>query len=256
MNKHATRFLCPAILAGLTLLACAGEGAAQTTNPHPWRVTIAPYAWLTSMDGNLTVKGVKADADADFYDDILGDLSVAGMILAEVQRDRLAFGVNFVGARLESSNNNIDTTQDSVNLALSATYFLVDKPRSADGGIGYRLGPLAGLRYTYIRAEVDLGNFRTVDSNEDWVDPFVGARGALDLSERWGLVAEADIGGFGVGSDISWNAQAYAGYKTSVFGLRTSLALGYRAMHQDYDHGDFKYDVTTYGPIIGAVFTF
>ncbi len=247
------------MVVGMTL-ACGVQAAFAQEVARPkdndWRITIAPYAWLTSLDGNVTVRGIKANADADFFDDILGDLSFAGMILAEVQKDRVAFNVNFVGARLESSNNNIDTKQDSVNLGLSAAYFLIDEPRSDDGGIGYRLAPLVGAHYTCLRAEIDVGNFRTVESNENWVDPIVGLRGSLDLSNRFAIAAEGDVGGFGVGSDFAWNGQIYGTYKTSLFGVSTNLSAGYRALSQDYDDGDFEYDVTTYGPIIGAASTF
>ena len=34
------------------------------------------------------------------------------------------------------------------------------------------------------------------------------------------------------------------------------LAAGYRALHQDYDHNDFEWDVTMHGPVLGAVLRF
>jgi hypothetical protein len=48
--------------------------------------------------------------------------------------------------------------------------------------------------------------------------------------------------GFGVGSDFTWNVQAVLGSKTSVFGWPITLALGYRALYQDYDDEDFEWD--------------
>lgn len=56
----------------------------------------------------------------------------------------------------------------------------------------------------------------------------------------------------------AWQGCAVADwtYRTAVFGVATDLALGYRVLQQDYHHNDFDYDVTTYGPIIGAAFHF
>jgi hypothetical protein len=34
------------------------------------------------------------------------------------------------------------------------------------------------------------------------------------------------------------------------------MAAGYRALHQNYDHSDFEWDVTMYGPALGAVLRF
>ena len=60
----------------------------------------------------------------------------------------------------------------------------------------------------------------------------------------------------GVGSDLAWNIQGFVGYRTSLFGVPTTLAAGYRALHQDYDHDDFEWDVTMHGPVLGAVLRF
>ena len=70
------------------------------------------------------------------------------------------------------------------------------------------------------------------------------------------MAAEANVGGFGVGSDFAWNAQAFLGYRTSILGVPTTLSARYRALHQDYDHDDFEWDVTMHGPALGAVLRF
>jgi hypothetical protein len=71
----------------------------------------------------------------------------------------------------------------------------------------------------------------------------------LDLADHWVLAGVGNLGGFGVGSDLAWNVQAFLGYRTTLFGRETTFALGYRALSQDYDHNDFEWDVTMHGPI-------
>ena len=80
----------------------------------------------------------------------------------------------------------------------------------------------------------------------------MGINAILRLSERCSLRSEADIGGFGVGSDLTWNAQAVAGYHFTVAGYEAFAAAGYRALYWDYKNGGFAWDVTMSGPMLGA----
>lgn len=70
------------------------------------------------------------------------------------------------------------------------------------------------------------------------------------------MLAAGDVGGFGVGSDYSWNAQAYVGYRMCLLRAPVILQAGYRALHQKYEDGGFKWDVTQHGPVIGMMFEF
>ncbi len=69
------------------------------------------------------------------------------------------------------------------------------------------------------------------------------------LSSRARPTSAASI----AGSDLSWNVQGFLGYRTSLFGQPTTFTAGYRALYVDYDHNEFKWDVTQQGPILGVV---
>jgi hypothetical protein len=254
-----------ALALALALLATAPAAAQSTDEPtgDPWVIRMAPYLWATSLDGNAEVAGIKSDVDVGF-NDILKDLAFAGMLLVDVQKGRFGVAVNGVFARVTPENKvngvKIKTTSDTVQLGVAPYYRVIDWTyRTSPSGKPMRLivEPEAGFRFTHLRAELDVRNGGpSVDENESWVEPLVGSRFGLDLADNWNLTAEANIGGFGVGSDLAWNAQAFLGYRTSLFGVPTTLAVGYRALHQDYDHNNFKWDVTMYGPALGAVLRF
>ena len=58
-----------------------------------------------------------------------------------------------------------------------------------------------------------------------------------------------DVGGFGIGSDLAW--QAFGGI-TYEINDTWSLKAGYRAMGVDYENGSFKLDVISHGPVVGV----
>jgi hypothetical protein len=242
----------------------AGQQPASTTEPpgDRWHVTVAPYLWATAMDGHASVGDIKADVDVPFSD-ILKDLSFGAMMLVDVERGRFGVGVNGLFARVSSDTDvgdiEIDTTSDTGQLAIAPYYRVVDWVyRTSPSGRPLRLqvAPEAGFRFTYLRAELEVRRGRTVDSSESWVDPLIGSRIGLDLTDHFTIAGEANIGGFGVGSDFTWNVQAVVGYRTTLFGRQTTFALGYRALNQDYDHNNFEWDVTMHGPMIGTAVRF
>jgi hypothetical protein len=72
----------------------------------------------------------------------------------------------------------------------------------------------------------------------DWVDPLVGARIRHRLAAGQELLLRADVGGFGVGSQFSWNALAAYSWEFAVRdGVTYSGLLGYRALDVDYEQG-------------------
>lgn len=255
------------IAATILWLACAGGVRAQdpSTDLPPgdrWTFAVAPYLWAISLDGTAKVKGIEADVDVPFSD-ALKDLSFGAMLLVDARRGRFGIGVNGVFTRVSPDDEvgpiEIDVTSDLAQLGVGPYYRVVEWQfgESASGRpLRVIVEPTAGVRLNHLRLELEVRRGRQFDDSETWVDPIIGTRFAVDLAERWMLSGEADIGGFGVGSDFAWNVQGFLGYRASVFGQPTTFTIGYRALYVDYDHNDFKWDTTQQGPILGAVLRF
>ena len=88
------------------------------------------------------------------------------------------------------------------------------------------------------------------------MDPFVGLRVRHELSPGKELQFLGDIGGFGVGSDLTW--QLFAGYGFDFWKSSLHGVIGYRALAVDYSQDDrgFKnnLDLILHGPVIGLSF--
>ena len=68
------------------------------------------------------------------------------------------------------------------------------------------------------------------------------------LSNKWALTGYADVGGFGVGSDFTWQVGAGAVYKYSD---KYSIKFGYRLLSVDYNKDGFVYDMKSDGLFVG-----
>ena len=272
----------PVPLAALLAAAALGgspaavqeESAAATA---PWELSLTPYLWATALKGDAGVGGVSTDVDASFGD-ILDNLDGALMLEGELRKGRFGLISDTIYADLEDDaataedRLKVDATAKMFIQSLAGTY-RVGTWRLADTGAGplaVTVDPYAGLRYTYLDAELrgrldlpDLGvdARRTAETDEHWVDPIVGVRTAWTLGERWSLVLAGDVGGISTSDQYSAEAFGLVGYRFGLFGQdNANLLAGYRVLKQKYEDGNgrsrFDWDMTIHGPIAGLKITF
>ena len=121
---------------------------------------------------------------------------------------------------------------------------------------GLSVDVFAGGRITSTKTSLDLdGPQRSFSGSksETWVDPVLGARFQAPLGRNWSVQAYADVGGFGVASDVTWQLTGGVQYDLSS---RWSLTAGWRHLKIDYDHEGFVFDAAMDGPVLGAVYRF
>ena len=74
---------------------------------------------------------------------------------------------------------------------------------------------------------------RSADGSKTWFDPMVGLQlRTPENGSRWHAQVYTEIGGFGAGSDFTWQIFPTVGYK---FSDRFSLEVGYRWLDLDAD---------------------
>jgi hypothetical protein len=94
---------------------------------------------------------------------------------------------------------------------------------------------------------------RSFSRGDDWWDPYVGVRARYNFTPAFYAIGRAEIGGFGVGSNLMWQLEG-------SLGLQITRCLyaeaGYRALSVDYDRGGLEYDTITHGAqvTVGVVF--
>ena len=219
-----------------------------------------------NLDGDQTVMGTTAELDVGFID-ILKESDSLFALQGHFELNNGTWGV-FIDptyAALTMSGDvgpiEIDVEFDYTLVEFGATYLVASWPQGE--GRESTLEALAGGRYTSLDVDLDLtarAFGTTISGGQDWIDPFVGGRVSFALSDDVTFLLRGDIGGFGVGSDFTYNVVGLIGWDMTVFGNDATLRAGYRVLYQDYEDGSgatlFAYDVTTHGPILGMTFRF
>jgi hypothetical protein len=86
-------------------------------------------------------------------------------------------------------------------------------------------------------------------------DPILLVRMHMPNSGKWLLQFRGDIGGFCVGSDLTWQIQAYGGYRFSELFQATAgcrvIAIGYES---GSEQDRFLFDITTSDPVVRVGF--
>ncbi len=258
------------LMIGLKLLAAVIAVAMVASVGHAradeWQFSVAPYLWAVSLDGEQTVKGRAADVDVSFLD-IIEESDSIFALQAHFELHNGTWGVffdpTFMALTMDATVGpiDVDIEFDYWLVEFGAVYRVASWPQ--EGGADIDLELLAGGRYTSLDIDIDLtatGFATSVGGNKKWIDPFVGARTLIPLTEGVNLLLRGDVGGFGVGSDFTYNLVGTVGWDMTVFGNDATLIAGYRILYQDYEDGSganrFAYDITTHGPIIGMNFRF
>ncbi len=225
-----------------------------------WSVDIVPYLWLASYDGTFGLPSfpngippIHSEGAAPFSTHI----SATAMLTAQVR-------YHDVGLFLDGAWLQLKTEGDSGSDLYSGTEIKSD---IAYGTLAltYRLPQVAkldtdlfaGARVWYIANNIEFlpgaAPGFTADNSRTWVDPVIGAILRYDLTRHWFGTVLGDVGGFGVGSDISWHVFGGVGYRFTDW---LSATVGYRYLHVDYDKEDFLMNANIQGLLIGLGFHF
>lgn len=249
-------------IAGFVAVLFGLAAAAQAQAPAQragWQFALTPYVWFAGISGDVELPSGRHD-DREFsadFGDILSNLSFAAMLAAEARNGRFGIAADLMTLTLEQdvSTRGIlfrdgESRVTTTSLGLVGFYRLLDTPGgSIDAG--------AGIRAWWVSARISLdgrlGVERSREVSRDWIDPILMLRGHARLAERVGISLYGDIGGFGVGSELTWQVLGTLDYRANDW---LELRAGWRHLAIDFRSGRLNLDVAMTGPIIAATFRF
>ena len=249
----------------------AEPGAIRDFVPDGWQFQVVPWLWALSINGRTTIKGVSTDVDIGFSE-IFDQLNFGLFLETEARYGRFGVFGNLMYADLFTDVGagplDIDVDTQMLMTGIGLSYRLGPWSLATDRGTRRApsapllvVDPFVGFRYTSLEVDLESDLTPNVGGSEDWFDPIVGARTIVQVDRNWSVTALGDVGGFGVGSDVTWQAAGLVGYTFDLFDENdTTVAAGYRALGQDYDTGSgrdrFEWDVVYHGPILSLAVRF
>lgn len=226
--RHPVRLLgCAALLCACAL--APRMAAAQERGNPDFYARLAPYLWLSNIDGVQNAGGV--------------ELTVTDEHLSSDWAGRIEIGKGRLRAIFEVSRGGVaNELVASEESAVTGTYDFVIT--SFELVAAYELGSadtlnaveiLAGFRHHEHEQILDLTQPAVAGSfGASFTDPLVGLRYFTELGGPFWFTVRSDIGGFDVGSKFTWVLESEVGIDVLEY---LDLTLRYRYLETQFDNG-------------------
>jgi hypothetical protein len=246
--------LIAAVVAGSALALCAPATQAQEASSGDWKQTVFVYGMGAAISGDAQIGNLALPVSVSISD-LFDALKFGAMAAYRVENDEwsvtgdttyMSLGWN---ARGQRGNVSGDLSIDQVTLMAT---------------VGRRLSPhvegLLSLAYFNLSTDLAvrvLNQRQSASRDADWIDPLIGLAYAVPFAGKWTYSLRGDIGGYGVGSNFSWQLLTVVRRQNTD---RFGWYLGYRALGFDFEDGTGRnyqhYDLTQQGPLAGVSFSF
>ena len=255
------------------LLALPAMAQEDSEKEKDWNFTAAPYLLIPYMNGNVGIGPVEAGVDAG-PEEIFNNLDMGFMLYFEASSDKWVASfdllyMNLGGQGEISKFEKIDREGEAavsvkqLGLTFNGLYRVTEW---ASVGLGFRVNSINQGVIAKIDAvpgpgpgDIELpARDVNVSMTQTWVDPLIVARFMTRFNDtKWRLGVSGDIGGFGIGSDLTWQVNPFVGYQ---FSKLFEIDLAYRWLAMDFETGSdadyFLYDMVISGPELGLLFHF
>jgi len=236
------------------LLSLTSSLLAQNSDPAPdskWKVALTPYLWFAGASADIGFRDQTIPVEAEFKD-VLENLKMGFLMHAEATNGQWIVMGDIVYMKIVKEGS-IDLPSLSPELTLKQTIGeLAGGYTLLNSNDRFFIDGFAGIRYFEVDNAIDTGNRVLLDRTINTTDPILGLR-LRTTSEKWQGSLRADIGGFGIGSELSWKSNLLAGYRFSEL---FTLYGGFQVYGLDYEKEDFSLNVTSAGFALGFGFEF
>jgi len=248
MNRHTHL----SVIAVSILGCCATPALAADGD---WEHTVVIYGMGAALDGEAQIGNVKVPIDLSMSD-VFDALEMGAMAAYRADNGTWSISADatFMGLGGTAEGDREILKGD---LDMDQATFM--------GTVGRRLTPNLEALFTlaYVDLSTDLkvtarlpgggSESRKASEGASWVDPLVGLQYNVPFADAWRFNLRGDIGGFGVGSEFTYQVLANLRWQAND---TLGVIFGYRLIGFDYEDGngsDYeRYDLTEQGPLVGV----
>jgi hypothetical protein len=247
MNRLAILFAGFA-LAGLGTPVCAQDAVESEENLDSSGGQITVYGWMAGATGEFRpFSGAPTLEFDNSFGEVLEDLDTAFFASALVRRERFVAVADVSYASLSRDGlvpPGIPASGEVSQLAITAAAGI-----RLEDSAELTIDVLAGARLWNLdgNVEVPLAGV-SIAPEKTFVDPIVATRVNAQIAPRLSALVHVDIGGFGVGSDFTFQLLGTLNYRA---GRRFYVSAGWRHLHLDYEDAGTRFEGSQTGPLIG-----
>jgi hypothetical protein len=256
--QQISRLLCAALIAAPTLILAEGDSKTSDiiipeVQSNTWEYNAYLYGWLASLKGKTGIKGLPPQDVELPLDTILEHLEALAYFGFEGNKGDWGYLTDIQYLKLSGKN---DTASQTTNISL--------KQLKIEFAVQYRFYESAqtnayiygAAQYYYYAIDLDgyslMGNVDTSGS-QNWIDPAIGVKARHQFNDKWSCDVLGEVGGFGVSSDLTWQALAKVNYHINAC---WDVGVGYRYQYVDYEKDGFVFDALQQGVAIGVTYNF
>jgi opacity protein-like surface antigen len=244
-------------IVGVAAAVLLGVSGAFAQEPEGWKVEVTPYAWLAGLEGDVTVKGHKADFDKSFGD-LFDYVEAAGSLLTVVQYDRFLIWGQIDYFAMSSDALDVEDQPEGGKFETAMVLGELAVGYQIDGWAeGQTFDLLVGVRATHMENELEVYNRGTFKKDGDILDPIVVVRPSMRVLPSLidGLRFNPTLAiGAGGDSDLVYEMQPQFQYQITD---NMAARLGYRRVGYRFkDDNDNELNIDMSGLIVGLGVTF
>lgn len=256
--QQTSRLLCAALIAAPTLILAEGDSKASDViipevQANTWDYNGYIYGWLASLNGTVGVNGLPPQDVEIPLDTILENLDALAYFGFEGNKGDWGYFTDIqymkMSGKNEASHQTTKISLEQLKIELAVQYRFYEGPQTS----AYVYG---AAQYFYYAADLDVGGLiigGDVDGSQNWVDPAIGVKVRHQFNDKWSCDVLGEVGGFGVSSDLTWQAMGKVNYHINEC---WDISAGYRYQYVDYEKDGFVFDVATEGAVIGVTYNF
>jgi hypothetical protein len=217
-----------------------------------WSFALSPYLWAPGISSSVGTRWGTVDVDKS-TGDVLSSLDLAFMGALEARNGRWGLIADLFYAELSQSR----ATPLGLLFSRARTEITA---KELSGYVAYRINEnervtldlMGGVRVSSIDLDLSLSPGllagQSIGVSQTWVDPVIGARARVALSDAWFATAFGDVGGTGGDSDLTWQVFASIGYQIDP---RWSVQGGWRYFSAEKEIEGRDVEIDFSGPLLG-----
>ncbi len=243
----------------------AAETAKTEAVKNPWAFDLTVYGWLAGVDGDFSAGRFNKSSDPGFINIVESlrnfPMAFSGHFDAYYERFGFYLDGNYMGMDFEPRLQHgiaqgLETRLGIMDYGVSYRLFGASASERVSNwnekSSSNTLDLYAGGRTIWIGNKAVFTDIGSASMDSSITSPVIGGRINVDITPKWFVSVDGNIGGFGLDNvSLTSSALGKVGYRTSLFGVPTSVEAGYKALSVKVNKPILTTDIVMHGPYIG-----